>query len=680
VFVTSGVVLFGCSVVNLIVLQEPALLFCLLCLSSCFCHIYRQLRIGFCFVFVLHAIVIRRLKAGLDGDELVIDLLRELLKEGLEMLFAGAGILELHGGDVGDSVTHGVANGGPGDLAFLGRGLRDDLLGLVMELTDHLHHTNSLGQGAHEIVFGETVLLQEIFTDDLGALERDLLILRQGVLTDELDNLHKIGLDLQDLRETLLQDGVLLGVLVEETLERLDVLGERDVPVDGGEMLTLGELLVETPEHLDNGKSGRGNGIGEITTGRRDGTDDSDGTDTVGGTKAFSTSGTLVESGKTGAEVGGVTTIGGHLCQTTTNFTKCLGPSRGGISHHSNVLTLITEVLSDGDTGVDRGLTSSHRHVGCVGNQTSSLHDTFLLAIDDGHELGEFHQHLSHFVTALSATDVSDDIRVRELGEGLGNDSLTATEGTGDGAGTTLSGGEEGIQNTLTGKHRTVTSKLLGGGSALTHGPVLLHGQLLDGASASEGDLGDDVCDLVGTLSDDALQCTGDVRGNHDAMLLVELGLVNVTENVTTDDNITGLDGGGGGEVPHLVAIKAGDLDTSGDVDILCHVVNVLEGALNTIEDGVQNTRSELKGEGLAGLLDGIADGHTGGVLVNLNGGGVFFETNDLSDKSVITDTNHFVHTSAGHARRHDERSCHLDDGSIGSCFSNHDCDGETQK
>ena len=42
------------------------------------------------------------------------------------------------------------------------------------------------------------------------------------------------------------------------------------------------------------------------------------------------------------------------------------------------ITTLITEIFSQGDAGVNGGFTSSHRHVGGIGDQTSTLHDTHL--------------------------------------------------------------------------------------------------------------------------------------------------------------------------------------------------------------------------------------------------------------------------------------------------------------
>mmetsp|Transcript_12120 Transcript_12120/g.26211 ORF Transcript_12120/g.26211 Transcript_12120/m.26211 type:complete len:211 (+) Transcript_12120:363-995(+) len=206
-------------------------------------------------------------------------------------------------------------------------------------------------------------------------------------------------------------------------------------------MLTLGKLLVKTPEDLNNGKRGGGDGIREITTGGRDGTDNSYGTLTLGRAETGDTASTLVEGGKTSTKIGGVTGIGRHFSQTSGNLTQSLGPTGGGVSHHGNVHALITEVLGEGDTGVNGGLTGSDGHVGSVGNESGTLHDTNLavlagVGVGDGHgKLGEITKDFRHFVTTLTASDVDNGIGVGELGEGLGDDGLTASEGTGDGAG-----------------------------------------------------------------------------------------------------------------------------------------------------------------------------------------------------------------------------------------------------
>jgi len=99
-------------------------------------------------------------------------------------------------------------------------------------------------------------LLQEVVFDDLGDFESDLVGLGEGVLSDELDDFGEIFFVLQDLLTFGTEiDKVRVELLVERS-ERLHVLGIGDEPVDGRKVFTLSELLVETPEDLDDGKSG----------------------------------------------------------------------------------------------------------------------------------------------------------------------------------------------------------------------------------------------------------------------------------------------------------------------------------------------------------------------------------------------------------------------------------------
>ena len=55
-------------------------------------------------------------------------------------------------------------------------------------------------------------------------------------------------------------------VLVIEVVESAHVLGVGDQPVDGGEVFALGQLLVQTPEHLHDTQGGGGHGVREVTT------------------------------------------------------------------------------------------------------------------------------------------------------------------------------------------------------------------------------------------------------------------------------------------------------------------------------------------------------------------------------------------------------------------------------
>merc|ERR1719198_256345 len=118
----------------------------------------------------------------------------------------------------------------PCDLV-VSRSLSHGLLRSLVVCDNASHHTNSLGERALEVIVDETVLLQEILTNDLCNLKRALLILREGVLSDKLHNLLQIVLLLQNLLHLLLQESVLRIKFLEERLEDTDVLREGDVPV-----------------------------------------------------------------------------------------------------------------------------------------------------------------------------------------------------------------------------------------------------------------------------------------------------------------------------------------------------------------------------------------------------------------------------------------------------------------
>ena len=502
-----------------------------------------------------------------------------------------------------------------GELGIGGR-VGDGLLAEIVEVDDGGKHTNGLEKGAGVVVLGESVLREEILTDELGNLHDDLLILGKGLLTDELDNLGEVVLLLEDGTALVTEVGVTGVHVVEEGLKNVHVLGVGNEPVDGREMLTLGKLLVKTPEHLHNGQSGGRNGIGEITTGRRDGTDNGHGTLTLGRAEAGNAAGTLVEGGKTGAEVGGVAGIGRHLSKTTGDLTKGLGPTGGGVSHHRNVHALITEVLGEGNTGVNGGLTGSDGHVGGIGNEGGTLHDTNLavlagVGIGNGHgKLGEITKDLRHFVTTLTATDVNNGVGVGELGKGLGNHSLTAAESTGNGTGTAEHGGEETINDTKAGDEGLVAGELLLDGTRPTDGPEVAEGEVVGLVLSLVVDLHDDVIDKECLL---AISSGGVELGNdavnigrtENLVRVNELVLVNDANDITAGDGLS-LAEVAGGEGPPLGAGQTGNVHTLGNVDVAGVLENVLQRTLNTIKNGAHDARSELDGQRLLLAEDGI--------------------------------------------------------------------------
>lgn len=82
-------------------------------------------------------------------------------------------------------------------------------------------------------------------------------------LSDQLHDLSQVFLLLQDLLGFGAQGHELGEVLVVVLVQGAGVLAVADEPVDGGEMLPLGQLLIQTPEHLRGGEENTGE-VGEV--------------------------------------------------------------------------------------------------------------------------------------------------------------------------------------------------------------------------------------------------------------------------------------------------------------------------------------------------------------------------------------------------------------------------------
>jgi hypothetical protein len=380
------------------------------------------------------------------------------------------GIFEFHTAQLIQNIAHGIPDDGPRDLVL---GLRRALDGVSRHIVepDHvLQHTYRLVERTEPVVRGVRVLLQKVLLQEFGDLERDLVGLGERRFTDQLHDLGQVLFFLEDLLDFGTQRDELWEVLVVEVVQRARVLRVRDQPVDGGEVLALGQLLVQPPEHLHDTQSGGGDGIGEVTTGGRDGAHDGHRPLSVGVAQALDPAGALVEGGQPGPQVGGVARIGRHLRQTPRDFSQGLGPTGRGVGHHRHVVTHVAEVLGQGDAGVDGGLSGRHRHVGGVRHQSRTLHDGLGLALDLDRQLGEVPKHLRHFVASLSATDVDDHVGVGVFGERLRDDGLAATEGSGDGRGTTLDA--SATKNQTTNRTSTLLDATYGKRESRTRCPV----------------------------------------------------------------------------------------------------------------------------------------------------------------------------------------------------------------
>eukprot|EP00053_Salpingoeca_punica_P023409 m.9950 g.9950 ORF g.9950 m.9950 type:complete len:683 (-) comp5100_c0_seq1:47-2095(-) len=601
----------------------------------------------------------------LDVPERISHALEQVVGLGLHLLLVLLlGVHELHGGDLVDELAHLLLDHAERDLVEALRCRLDSAASHVIEANHVAEHQHRLVERAEAIVVGIAVLLQEVVLDDLGHLKCDLVRLGQRALADELHDLSQILLILENLTGLGAQGSEVGEVLLVEVIQSTHVLGVGDEPVDGGEVLALGQLLVKAPEHLYDTQGGGCDGVGEITAGRGHGTDDCDGALAGRAAHALDAAGALVERGEAGAQVGGVARVGRHLSETTGDLTQSLGPTRGGVGHHGHVVAHVAEVLGEGDAGVDRGLTGSDRHVGCVGDEGRALHDRLLAAVHLHLQTREVLEHLGHLVAALAAADVDDNVRVGVLGERLRNDSLAAAKGAGNGRGAALHAREEGVEDALAGQQRVVGGELLRGGAHLAHGPDLAHGVAdlgLAGKLGLQHDLVDCVLAGRGHEGDGALG----VGVEHDEVALDEGVLLDDTKDVAAGDGLADRQLGHRLVGPLLRAAEGVDVDAARDVDALVGDGNLLQRALDAVEDRLHDAGAQLDREGLACAVDRVADGDAGRLLVHLDGGGVGLETDDLADELAVAHAHELVHGRAAHALGSDDRAGHAQDHAI---------------
>ena len=251
-------------------------------------------------------------------------------------------------------------------------------------------------------------------------------------------------------------------------------------------MSGVGQRLIQRPEGPDEPLGVLGDRLGEVGALRRNGADDGHGA--FGSVQVHHVAGTLVEFRQTGGQVSREAFFSRHLLQTAGNFTQRLCPTGGGVSHDGHMIPHIPVVFRQGDAGINGCLTGSHRHVGGVGDQDGAVgHGTTALGVD---QLGELFQHLGHFVSPFTATDVDDDVCIAPLCQLVLGHGLAGAEPAGDGGCAALGDGKKGVDDPLSGDQRPFNGEPLLDGTGVTDRPFLTEGQLflLPPGGADHGD------------------------------------------------------------------------------------------------------------------------------------------------------------------------------------------------
>ena len=118
-------------------------------------------------------------------------------------------------------------------------------------------------------------------------------------------------------------------------------------------------------------------------------------------------------------------------------------------------------------------LTSRHRHVGCVGNQGSPIHQR--IAGFRVNQLPKLLQNLGHLIPPLSASNINNNISVRPLGNLMLSHGFSGSKTTWNGSCAALCQRKQRIQYSLSCHERLLCGTPSGHRSCLPDRPLLNH-------------------------------------------------------------------------------------------------------------------------------------------------------------------------------------------------------------
>ena len=119
----------------------------------------------------------------------------------------------------------------------------------------------------------------------------------------------------------------------------------------------------------------------------------------------------------------------GHFFQPAGYFSQRFSPTRCRICHKGNIITHVSIVLSQSNSGVNRGFTGCYRHIRRIGYQHGPFHKgsarTWI------QKLREFKQDVGHLIAAFTATYINYYVRICPFGQLVLNYGLSASKRTG---------------------------------------------------------------------------------------------------------------------------------------------------------------------------------------------------------------------------------------------------------
>ena len=171
-------------------------------------------------------------------------------------------------------------------------------------------------------------LLQEVLADASRDFERKSVVRRKRVYADELHYLVKVIFKLERFKRSSREcHPVLCDVLVAPVGKAVAVERIGVKPVYGGEVASVGERRIKSPENFDDTERRLCDRLGNITALRRHRAYRAECALASVGTEADDFTRSFVESRKSGGKVGGIALLTRHFFKSSRHFAQSLRPS-----------------------------------------------------------------------------------------------------------------------------------------------------------------------------------------------------------------------------------------------------------------------------------------------------------------------------------------------------------------
>ena len=206
--------------------------------------------------------------------------------------------------------------------------------------------------------------MQEVLAYRAGSLHLESVGRREGVHTDELDYfIERSFVGKQSHEPCAKRSPLIRDILVEPASERVGIEGIARQPVYRREVALICERRVESPEDLYYSEGRLGDGLRNIAAGRRNSAYDRERALASVRAEGNNTSRTLIELGKSAAEISGVALFAGHLFKSAGHLAQSLRPAGGRVRHEGDGIAHVSEIFRYRDARIYRRFTRGDGHI-----------------------------------------------------------------------------------------------------------------------------------------------------------------------------------------------------------------------------------------------------------------------------------------------------------------------------